>query len=129
MNVPDTAALESACQQGMLIVGAPLSASLAHPDLLHSGEAESIHLAIELEAEWLLVDDLGTRHTTQHNLTAANRSTAIKGTLGMIVTAAHDQALALKQAINLVYALRGRPDVWLAPALCDVVIRTLQRLC
>ena len=128
MNAPDAAALELAYQQGMLIVRTPSSVSLPHPDLLHEGEAESIQLAIELEAEWLLMDDLRARHIAQHNLTAANRSTVIKGTLGMIVTAAHTQALAPEQAIDLVYALRGRPDVWLAPALCDVVIRTLKRL-
>jgi hypothetical protein len=128
MDAPDAAALETAYQQGILIVHTPLSVSLPHPDLLHAGEAESIQLAIELEAERLLMDDLGARHIAQQNLTAATRSTAIKGTLGMIVTAAHTQAIAPEQAIDFVHALRGRPDVWLAPALCDPVIKTLQRL-
>ena len=128
MNAPDAAALEMAYQQGMLMVRTPSSASLPHPDLLHAGEAESIQLAIELEAEWLLMDDLGARRIAQNSLTAANRSTAIKGTLGMIVTAAHIQVIAPEQAVDFVQALRGRPDVWLAPALCDAVIKILQRL-
>lgn len=128
MNAADASALQAAYQQGMLIVHTPSSVSTTRPDFLHAGEAESIQIAIELEAEWLLMDDLGARQIAQRNLTAAKLSTGIKGTLGVIVTATHAQEIAPNQAIDLVQALKGRPDVWLTPALCEVVIKTLQRL-
>jgi len=128
MNAADATALQVAYQQGMLIVHTPSSVSTSYPDFLHVGEAESIQIAVELEAEWLLMDDLDARRFAQRNLTAAKLSTGIKGTLGVIVTAAHAQEITPNQAIDLVQALKGRPDVWLSPALCEVVIKTLQRL-
>jgi predicted nucleic acid-binding protein len=128
MNAGDAKALEMAYQQGMLIVHAPALESLPRPALLHAGEAESIRLAIELEAEWLLMDDLRARQIAQRNLTATNLPTNIKGTLGVIATAAKSQVIPPGQAIDLVQSLKGRPDVWLAPNLCEAVIKTLQRL-
>jgi hypothetical protein len=64
----------------------------------------------------------------QRNLAAANLSTGVKGTLGVIVTAAHNHVIAPAQAMELVQGLKGRPDVWLAPALCEAVVKALQRL-
>jgi predicted nucleic acid-binding protein len=128
MSAGDAVELEVAYQQNVLIIRTPALESLPHPALLHAGEAESIRLAIELEADWLLMDDLRARQVAQRNLTAANLSTNIKGTLGVIATAAQSQVIAPSQAIDLVQALQGCPDVWLAPALCEAVIKTLQRL-
>jgi hypothetical protein len=48
--------------------------------------------------------------------------------LGVIVTAAHNHVIAPAQAIELVQGLKGRPDVWLAPALCEAVVKALQCL-
>ena len=110
MNAADASALQAAYQQGMLIVHTPSSVSTTRPDFLHAGEAESIQIAIELEAKWLLMDDLGARQIAQRNLTAAKLSTGIKGTLGVIVTATHAQEIAPNQAIDLVQALKGRPE-------------------
>ncbi len=101
---------------------------MPYPDLLHAGEAESVRLAIELEAKWLLMDDWRARRVAKRNLVAANIPTGIKGTLGVIVTAAHGKVIAPNQAIDFVEALKGRPDVWLAPNLCEAVVEILQRL-
>lgn len=128
MNAADALALQGAYQKGTLTIQTPLDVSLPRPDLLHEGETESVQLAIELEAEWLLMDDLRARRVAQRNLVAANLWTRIKGSLGVIVTAAHTQVIAADQAIDFVQALKGRPDVWLAPNLCEAVIHTLQRL-
>jgi predicted nucleic acid-binding protein len=128
MNAADAKTLQETYQRGVLIVHTPSSLSIPHPGLLHAGEAESIRLAIELEAEWLLMDDLRARRTAQHNLAAANLSTGIRGTLGLIVMAVRAQVLEPNQAIDWVQTLKGRPDVWLAPALCEAVIKTLRLL-
>jgi len=128
MSAGDAEALDAAYQQGVLTVHAPALESLPHPALLHAGEDESIRLAIELEAEWLLMDDLRARQIAQRNLTSSSLSTNVKGTLGVIVTATQSQMISSGQAVDFVEALKGRPDIWLAPSLCEAVIKTLQRL-
>jgi predicted nucleic acid-binding protein len=128
MGASDAEALNEAYRRGELIVRTPTLVILPHPGLLHAGEEESIRLAIELQAELLLIDDLDARQTAQKNFDAAGVSTDIKGTLGVIVTAARVQVLSPVQAIDMVQALKYRPDVWLNPSLCDAVARTLYLL-
>ena len=105
----------------------PALTPLPHPDRLHPGEVESIRLALELQAEWLLIEDLDARQIAQQNFVAAGASTGIKGTLGVIVTAVKEQVINPAQAIDWVKVLRDRPDIWLASSLCEQVIQTLQR--
>lgn len=57
MNAADAVVLQEVYQQGALIIHIPPDVPLPYPDLLHEGETESVRLAIELEAEWLLMDD------------------------------------------------------------------------
>jgi predicted nucleic acid-binding protein len=128
MNAADAIGLQEAFQRGELTVRIPSAISLSHREWLHEGEAESIRLAIEFEADWILVDDFSARQIAQQNLRVANLSTGVKGTLGVIVTAAHNHVIAPAQAIELVQGLKGRPDVWLAPALCEATVKALQRL-
>jgi len=101
-------------------------ASLPTPSLLHRGEDESIRLAIELRADWLLVDDLVARRAALANFAASGAPAAVKGTLGVVVTAYQQKHLTRQQSIDLVNALKARPDVWISDDLCDRVIRTLQ---
>ena len=89
------------------------------------GDDTSRAVTLEVEQE---LDDLAARRLAQQNLTAAGTPTGIKGTLGVIVTATQVGKIPLAQAIDLVKALKDRPDIWLAPALCEAVIRTLQKL-
>jgi predicted nucleic acid-binding protein len=126
-NAPDVYVLEAAFKGGWLQVRTPTLASLPRPALVHRGEEESIRLAIELTADWLLVDDLEARRVALDNLAAAGVSTRVKGTLGVIVTACQQQYLAREQAIGLVNAIKARPDIWISRDLCDQVIRTIQR--
>jgi predicted nucleic acid-binding protein len=128
INAPDAATLEQAYQRGELVIHTPTLPALSHPALLQAGEAEGIRLAIELQADWLLVDDLDARQAARENFTAAGVSTSVKGTLGVIVSAVMAQLRSPEQAIELIKTLKSRPDIWLAPSLCDKVIQTLQRL-
>lgn len=128
LNASDAARLEKAYQQGRLLVRTPSpSIQLPQPAFLHAGEAESILLAIELQAEWLLIDDQAARRIAQQNFAATGTTTGLKGTLGVIVTAVQTETIASEQAIELVKTLQNRPDVWLAPALCNAVIEALQK--
>lgn len=82
----------------------PALTPLPHPDRLHPGEAERIRLALELQAEWLLIDDLDARQIAQQNFVVTGPSTGIKGTLGVIVTAVKEQMINPAQAIDFVAA-------------------------
>jgi predicted nucleic acid-binding protein len=119
LNVGDAVVLDEAYQQGQLLVRTPSpEVVLPQPALLHAGEAESIQLAIELQADWLLIDELAARQMAQQNFAATGTSTGIKGTLGVIVTATQAEIISPGAATDLVKTLKDRPDVWLAPALC-----------
>jgi predicted nucleic acid-binding protein len=128
MNAGDAADLNEAYQQGILTVRTPSAISLPYPDFLHAGEAESIRLAIDLPSDWLLADDLDARQIATQNFVAAGVSTGIKGTLGIIVTAAMARIISVEQATDMVKTLQNRPDIWLSPALCKTVVKSLHSL-
>lgn len=126
LNAPDADFIEQAVNSGQIEIQVPTLVILPVPDLVHTGEQESICLALELKADVLLADDLAARRAAQANFAAARASTLIKGTLGVIVSAYLHQHLTRNSAIDYVYALQMRPDVWLNHTLCDQVIRSLQ---
>ena len=128
MGAADAELLQEAYQSGLLTVRTPAPAVLPHPEFLHGGEEESIRLAIELKADWLLIDDFDARQTAQKNFAAAGVAMDIKGALGVIVSAAQAKIIVPNQAVEMVQALKNRLDVWLAPSLCDAVIETLRSL-
>lgn len=124
--VPDAALLNDAFTGRRLQVRAPQLSALPIPSLLHRGEDESIRLAIELRADWLIVDDLAARRAALANFASADVPTAVKGTLGVLVSCYQQQHLSRQQAIDLVNTLKARPDVWISDELCDQAIHTLQ---
>lgn len=128
LNAADATLLAQAYNEGKLNVHGPSLGSLPQPGLLHAGEAESILLAMELTADWLLVDDLDARRLAQQNFEKVGLKIGVKGTLGVLVSAAQAGVLRPAQAIESVTALANHPEIWLAPALCEAVIKTLQRL-
>ncbi|HEV8580089.1 MAG TPA: hypothetical protein VGX68_13535 [Thermoanaerobaculia bacterium] len=65
LGAPDAALLDARYRSGDLSIVSPASASLPKPALLGRGEEQSILLAIEKEAMWLLVDDLSARRAAQ----------------------------------------------------------------
>lgn len=122
LGAPDAALLLSHYQAGDLKVLPPAASSLSIPALLGPGEEQSILLAIEQRAVWLLMDDLDARRSALANLAAAGSDTRLKGTLGVIL-AAHEQGhLSREQAIGLLEAIRHRPDIWISDGLCDQVL-------
>ncbi len=125
-NAPDAHLLNAAFTSCQLQVRAPTLTSLPISFPIHRGESESICLAIELGADWLLVDDFDARRAAKANFAATRVSTRAKGTLGVIVSAYQDERLTRQQAIDLVNAFKARPDVWISDKLCNQVIRTLQ---
>jgi predicted nucleic acid-binding protein len=125
LGAPDAALLEARYRSGELNVISPANASLPRSALLGRGEEQSILLAIEQQAAWLLVDDLSARRAAQANLEAAGVRTGLKGTLGIILSACQHGHLSKEEAVGLVGAVRRRQDIWISNQLCD---RTLDLL-
>ena len=127
LGADDAVRLQHAHEAGRLEVRAPALAELPVPALLGAGEIDSIRLAIDLAADWLLVDDLQARRAAQQNIEAADVPTAIQGTLGVIAASCRAGHVSRERAVELVQAIKGRPDIWINAELCDRVIESLKQ--
>lgn len=128
LGAPDAAVIEDAFRKGLLELSAPAESTvLPIPLSLGRGELESIRLAIERDADWLLIDDFDARRGALTNFRATGAKSQIKGTLGIIVSACQQKHLAKTEAIELVHALSRRQDVWLSAGLCQSVVEILSR--
>lgn len=125
LGASDARLLATCFEEGRIVVQAPSAASLPELSKLGPGEEESIRLALELRAEWLLIDDLDARRAAEEILSAAGAVTRVKGTLGVIVSAFQQEALPLEDALQLLRALGERPDIWLNRKLILRVIDSL----
>jgi predicted nucleic acid-binding protein len=126
LGAPDAAILEARYRAGELNIASPTNATLPRPSLLGRGEEQSILLAIERQAAWLLADDLSARRAAQANLEAAGVETNLKGTLGIILAACQDGHLLREEAVRLIEAIRRRQDIWISNQLCDRALDLLQ---
>jgi predicted nucleic acid-binding protein len=126
LGAPDAAILDLHYKNGALEVVAPKETVLPRTRL-GRGEEESIHLAIESRADWLLIDDLDARQAALASFQSTGTATQIKGTLGIILSAHQDAGLPREQAIFLVNALSRRLDVWVSATLCRNVIEILNQ--
>jgi predicted nucleic acid-binding protein len=127
LGAPDAALVEARCREENLVLAAPTLPSLPVSLQLGPGEEESIRLAIEQSADWLLIDDHDARQGALACFQAAGMATQIKGTLGIVVSAHQEGHLSQSEAVDLVSALRQRPDIWVSPDLCRRVIELLGR--
>lgn len=127
LGAPDAALLEARYRSQELQVVSPAGATLPVAASLGAGEEQSILLAMEQQAAWLLVDDLDARRAALANLKAAGADTRLKGTLGVIVSAQEHRHLSTGEAVGLVRSLRERPDIWISASLCDRALDLLTR--
>jgi predicted nucleic acid-binding protein len=127
LGAPDAVLLEACCNDRRLDLAVPSSPSFPLLQGLGRGEEESIRLAIERRAEWLLIDDYDARQAALSSFRAAGVGTGIKGTLGVLVSAHQKGHLSQREAIERVNALSQRLDVWISQDLCRHVIEILGR--
>ena len=125
LGAPDAALLQDRYRSGELEIVAPPEARFSAPVHLGPGEEQSILLATEMEATWLLMDDLEARRAAVASLAAAGVKTRLKGTLGVIVSAREGGHLAKEEAVLFVESLRQRPDIWVSAELCARVLALL----
>ena len=128
LGANDAVSLQHAHEAGRLEVRTPELTVLPVSAWLGAGEADSIRLAIDLTADWLLVDDLDARHAAQQNFESAGMSTAIQGTLGLITASCRAGHVSREKAVELIQAIKGRPDIWINSELCDRVSEGLKQM-
>jgi len=127
LGAPDAVLLQACYRSGELEVVSPRQAALRGPMSLGPGEEQSILLAIEVQATWLLIDDLDARRAALASLSAAGAKAQVKGTLGVILSAWEEGHVEKQEAIGSVEALRQRQDIWIGADLCQRVLDRLER--
>jgi predicted nucleic acid-binding protein len=126
VGAEDVARLDAALHSGRLrVVQVVVPSEVVNP-ALGAGETESIQLALDRRAEWLLVDERRARGFAAERFAAMGRTTLVKGTLGLIATAVTQQRMERARAIQIVVALQARPDVWIANSLCEKMLQALR---
>lgn len=122
----DAAMLAEHETTGGLRVVAPAGTVPEPPPFLGLGERQAIRLALEREADWLLVDDADARRFAVEAFHSSAVGTRIKGSLGVIVSARLAGYLALTEARQLVETMEQRPDIWVSRELCRRVAAMLR---
>jgi len=122
LGADDASDLQLAYQRGLLEVASVdirRAPTLNLPKLLHPGELDSILLALQFQADLLLIDNWDARQIAEANLRSLNAKTDVKGTLGIIVTAYQNRMVDLQRTIGLLEAIKVRRDIWISAELCD----------
>lgn len=127
LHAEDAALIQNAIASGEIDVRTPRKGGIGMAVSLGRGEIECIQLAMELNADAILMDDYKARRIAQDILQQHNKHIAVRGTLGIIVGAVKSGHLEASEAITLVTTLRERDDVWINPALCNQVIEILHK--
>jgi predicted nucleic acid-binding protein len=108
-------------QRGQLIV---VEVEETSPEInglpLHKGEKETIHCALEKEADLVLLDDMLARSE------AKNAGLTVKGTLGVIVDAYRHAILSIEEVRIIFDNILARNDIWIADEVCRRVFERLK---
>lgn len=90
---------------------------------IHIGEAESILLARELDADLLLINERDGRQA------AKNIGIKVKGTIGVISDCVGEHLLTIGEAAHILYVFRDNPsEFWIDPKIIDIAVRRIRDL-
>jgi predicted nucleic acid-binding protein len=87
---------------------------------LDPGEIETIHLALVLESDVVLLDEEAAREA------ARRRKLRVKGTIGVIVEGFRKHILSLEEAELMLEEIEHRNDIWINHRLCSRAIEDLR---
>jgi predicted nucleic acid-binding protein len=115
LGAPDADAVRFLIQKAQIQV---VPIELASNDPLHTlgidkGEAETLALARQERADWVLIDDAHARR--------AARSVDIrcKGTIGILLEAFRKNMLPMTEFELLIFEIKRQPTLWIGEQLCD----------
>ena len=90
---------------------------------IHIGEAESILLTRELDADLLLINERDGRRA------AKNAGVKVKGTIGVISDCIERRILAVGVAVEILTIFRDNPsEFWIDPEIIDISIKRIKNL-
>ncbi|MEA3282914.1 MAG: DUF3368 domain-containing protein [Euryarchaeota archaeon] len=90
---------------------------------IHIGEAESILLSRELDANLLLINERDGRRA------AKNAGVKVKGTIGVISDCIRRDLLTVGSAVEILIIFRDNPsEFWIDPKIIDIAIKRIKDL-
>ena len=119
------------CQSGEIVIfrsGEIEEVPLDTPSELHRGELEAIKLALQISADYLLIDDFDARQVAETNLRNARKKSAVttvKGTLGVLIELYQMDLISKSQLKECLREIKKRKDIWISSILCQKLIYAL----
>ncbi|QWK12087.1 MAG: hypothetical protein KNN16_07280 [Thermoflexus hugenholtzii] len=88
---------------------------------IDEGEISTILLALHLQADWILMDDLQARRAAR---AAGLRP---KGSIGVLLQGLRTGHLSLAEFELLIHMIQSRRDLWIHPQLCELALQEARR--
>lgn len=93
---------------------------------LHPGELETIKMALQIHADYILLDDLDAREVAEINIKEQSASTTVKGTLGILAELYQKNLISKAQFEEYLEAIKNRRDIWISSNLCHKLMEALE---
>lgn len=93
---------------------------------LHPGELETIKMALQIHAEYILLDDLDARRVAEINIKEQSGTTIVRGTLGILVELYEKNLISKAQFKEYLEAIKNRRDIWISSNLCHKLMEALE---
>ena len=119
-GAPDAFLIRDYFLKGALLSRPTIRTQPAGATAIDDGEKATVQLAVDIQADLVLIDDAAARRV------ALQFGLRLKGSLGLILSAVAEGILLGDEAIALVERLKRRRDIWIANTLCDVVLEKLR---
>lgn len=92
---------------------------------LHPGELETIKVALQISADYIVLDDLDARQVAEINVKEMSGTTIVKGTLGILVELYQKKLISKTRLKGCLEKIKGRKDIWISPRLCHKLMEAL----
>lgn len=88
---------------------------------INLGEIGTIQLALQENAELVLIDDWDARNE------AERLGLKVKGTVGVILTANHQRLVSNSDAITMLETIQAQPDIWVGRKIVEEAIDKIRK--